>query len=167
MIIKLKKPNLKNISLKKLSWKRILKTTFFIFKKMTEKIRLIIKLKKPNLKNISLKKLNWKKILRTSLFIFMGFAVVGSGAAIGVYKAIMQNLPDISQIEEFEPKIITTLFAEDEEIIGEYAEEKRIEIKFEDIPEILTKSIIATEDPRFYSHKGIDYLGILRAVKAD
>ncbi|MCJ7582280.1 MAG: PBP1A family penicillin-binding protein, partial [Candidatus Aminicenantes bacterium] len=134
---------------------------------MTEKIRLIIKLKKPALKNISLKQLNWKRILRTSLFAFLGFVVVGSGAAIGVYKAIMQNLPDISQIEEFEPKIITTLFAEDEEIIGEYAEEKRIEIKFEDIPEILTKSIIATEDPRFYSHKGIDYLGILRAVKAD
>ena len=167
LLIKLKKPVLKKISLKKLNWKKILKTAFFIFKKMTEKIRLIIKLKKPKLKNISLKKLNWKRILRTSLFVFLGFVVIGSGVAIGVYKAIMQNLPDISQLEEFEPKIITYIFAEDEEIIGEYATEKRIEVKFEDIPEILTKAIIATEDPRFYSHKGIDYLGILRAVKAD
>jgi len=134
---------------------------------MTEKKRLIIKLKKPSLKNLSLKKLSWKRILRTAFFIFLGFAVVGSGVAIGVYKAIMQNLPDISQLEEFEPKIITYIFAGDDEVIGEYAEEKRIEVKFEDIPEILIKAIIATEDPRFYGHKGIDYLGILRAVKAD
>ncbi len=127
----------------------------------------VIKLKKPDLKNFSLKKLSWKRILRTAFFIFLGFAVVGSGVAIGVYKAIMLNLPDISQLEEFEPKIITYVFAENEEIIGEYATEKRIEVKYEDIPEILRRAIIATEDPRFYSHKGIDYLGILRAVKAD
>ncbi len=134
---------------------------------MTEKRRLTIKLKKPVLKKISLKKLNWKRILKTTFFVFLGFGIVGSGVAIGVYKAIMQNLPNISQLEEFEPKIITYIFAENEEIIGEYANEKRIEIEFEDIPEILTKAIIATEDPRFYSHKGIDYRGILRAVKAD
>lgn len=134
---------------------------------MTEKRRLTIKLKKPVLKKISLKKLNWKRILKATFFVFLGFGIVGSGVAIGVYKAIMQNLPNISQLEEFEPKIITYIFAENEEIFGEYANEKRIEIEFEDIPEILTKAIIATEDPRFYSHKGIDYRGILRAVKAD
>ena len=134
---------------------------------MTEKRRLTIKLKKLVLKKISLKKLSWKKILKTTFFVFLGFGIVGSGVAIGVYKAIMQNLPNISQLEEFEPKIITYIFAENEEIIGEYANEKRIEIEFEDIPEILTKAIIATEDPRFYSHKGIDYRGILRAIKAD
>ena len=136
---------------------------------MAEKRRLVIKLKKPLLKKFGFKKLrwNWKKILRTAFLVFVGCAVLGSGVAIGVYKAIMQNLPDISQLEEFEPKIITYIFAENEEIIGEYATEKRIEVKFEDIPEILIKAIIATEDPRFYTHKGIDYLGILRAIKAD
>lgn len=134
---------------------------------MTEKKRLIIKIKKPVLKKISLKKLSWKRILKTAFFVFLGFAVIGSGVAIGVYKAIMQNLPNISQIEEIEPKIITYFFAGDDEVIGEYANEKRIEVEFEDIPEILIKAIIATEDPRFYSHKGIDYRGILRAVKAD
>ena len=134
---------------------------------MTEKRRLTVKIKKPVLKNFSLKKLSWKRILKTAFFVFLGFAVIGSGVAIGVYKAIMQNLPDISQLEEFEPKIITYIFAGDDKVIGEYANEKRIEVKFEDIPEILTKAIIATEDPRFYSHKGVDYRGILRAVKAD
>ncbi len=134
---------------------------------MTEKKRLIIKIKKPVLKKISFKKLSWKRILKTAFFVFLGFGIMGSGVAIGVYKAIMQNLPDISQLEEFEPKIITYFFAGDDEVIGEYANEKRIEIEFEDIPEILIKAIIATEDSRFFSHKGIDYRGILRAVKAD
>ncbi|MEE8378609.1 MAG: hypothetical protein V3R45_09550, partial [Candidatus Aminicenantaceae bacterium] len=104
---------------------------------MAEKKRLIIKIKKPVLKKISLKKLSWKRILKTAFFVFLGFAVIGSGVAIGVYKAIMQNLPDISQLEEFEPKIITYFFAGNDEVIGEYANEKRIEIEFEDIPEIL------------------------------
>lgn len=89
------------------------------------------------------------------------------GAVVGSYKAILQNLPSISELEEFEPNIITNIYADDGEVIGEYAIEKRIEIAYEDIPEILINAIIATEDPRFYGHKGIDFLGMLRALKED
>ncbi len=86
---------------------------------------------------------------------------------LGAYVAILQNLPSISQLEEFEPSIITYIYSDDGQVIGEYAIEKRIEVDFEDIPDILKKAIIATEDPRFFSHGGIDFRGILRAVKED
>jgi penicillin-binding protein 1A len=89
------------------------------------------------------------------------------GVIVGSYKAILQNLPSISDLEEFEPNIITNIYSDDGEVIGEYAIEKRIEIAYEDIPEILINAIIATEDPRFYGHKGIDFLGMLRALKED
>ncbi|MGD2295668.1 MAG: PBP1A family penicillin-binding protein [Candidatus Aminicenantes bacterium] len=139
---------------------------------MSEKRKLTLRIRKFDFKKLSIKKPNFKKLiskkfLKTTLLVFLGLAVLGSGIIIGVYRAIMQNLPDISKLEEFEPKIITYVYSADGQVIGEYAREKRIEVKYRDIPEILIKAIIATEDPRFYKHKGIDYLGILRAVKAD
>lgn len=121
-----------------------------------------LKLKKPSLRNITKKK-HFKKVV----WILCGLFVLTSGIIVGSYKAILQNLPSISNLEEFEPNIITNIYADDGEVIGEYAIEKRIEVAFEDIPEILIDAIIATEDPRFYSHKGIDFLGMLRALKED
>lgn len=89
------------------------------------------------------------------------------GILLGAYIAIRQNLPSISWLEEFEPNIITSIYSDEGEVVGEYAIEKRIEIPYGEIPDVLKKAIIATEDPRFYSHHGIDFLGILRAVKED
>jgi len=124
--------------------------------------RVIIRLKKPVLQSISKKKL----LKRTALVLFV-LTVVALGIAIGAYKAILQNLPAVSDLENFEPNIITYIYADDGEVIGEYAIEKRIEIAYEDIPEVLKQAIIATEDPRFYKHNGIDFFGILRALKED
>jgi penicillin-binding protein 1A len=129
---------------------------------MFETKKLIIKLKKPSFKD-----LDFKRILRRVFYAFFICAVIGVGVAIGVYKGIMQNLPPLSKLEEYEPKIITYFYSGDGEVIGEYATEKRIQIRYGDIPEVLINAIIATEDPRFFQHKGIDYLGILRAIKAD
>jgi len=70
-------------------------------------------------------------------------------------------------LEEFEPNIITYIYSDEGEVIGEYAIEKRIEIPYEDIPEIVKNAIIATEDPRFYSHRGFDLRGALRALWED
>ncbi len=120
------------------------------------------KLKKPRLRNITQKR-HFKKVVWILGILF----IVSLGLVIGSYKAILQNVPSISDLEEFEPNIITNIYADDGEVIGEYAIEKRIEIAYEDIPEILINAIVATEDPRFYSHKGIDFLGMLRALKED
>ncbi|MFB0564619.1 MAG: penicillin-binding protein 1A [Candidatus Aminicenantaceae bacterium] len=81
--------------------------------------------------------------------------------------AIKENLPSISELEEFEPNIITYVYSDKGEVAGEFAIEKRVEIPYEEIPEIIKKAIIATEDPRFYNHKGIDFRGILRSLKED
>jgi len=91
----------------------------------------------------------------------------GMGIWLGTYLSIRQNLPSISMLEEFEPNIITYIYSDEGEVIGEYAIEKRIEIPYEDIPEIVKNAIIATEDPRFYSHRGFDLRGALRALWED
>jgi len=109
-------------------------------------------------------KRKWGKRL---LFAAVIIGILGIGTFIGAYKAILENLPSISLLEKFEPNIITSIYAGDGEVIGEYAIEKRIEIPFEEIPEILLQAIIATEDSRFYQHNGIDFRGILRSLKED
>lgn len=104
------------------------------------------------------------KIVILSLLFLMA---CGLGGIYGLYTAIRENLPSISTLEEFEPNIITSIYSEEGEVIGEFAIEKRVEIPYEEIPEILKNAIIATEDPRFYHHNGIDFRGILRAVRED
>jgi penicillin-binding protein 1A len=145
-------------------------------KKLTIRFpKLSFKKMKPSQWKISLKKLklpklkfpikNRHKFFRISMLVLLVLFVCGLGITVGVFKAILTNLPDISRLAEFEPGIITYIYADDGEVIGEYALEKRIQVTAADIPDQLKNAIIATEDPRYYSHKGIDFLGMLRALK--
>jgi penicillin-binding protein 1A len=112
-------------------------------------------------------KINRRTLVRGLLFIAaVGIAIV-LGAAFGAYIAVKDNLPSISDLENFKPKIITTVYAANGEPIKEFAEQRRIQVPYEQIPDILIKAIVATEDSRFFSHSGIDYRGILRAVRDD
>ncbi len=108
-----------------------------------------------------------KRILKAAFFILFFLTPCVLGFLLGGYVAIMQNLPSIAALENFEPKIISYIYSDQGEVIGEFAEQKRIEIPYEEIPETLKKAVIATEDPRFYRHHGVDYRGILRAMKED
>ncbi len=108
-----------------------------------------------------------KKFLRVGGMTLLVLFIAGLGTGIGVYRAILQNLPDISALEKYEPSIITYIYADNGEVIGEYAFQKRIEVTYDQLPQHLIDAIVATEDPRFYKHNGIDFLGIMRAVKED
>lgn len=129
---------------------------------MAIKKKLVLKIQR-----FRLKKINTRKLVKSALVgaIFAFPCVLG--IAVGAYTALFRNLPSISALEEFKPNIITTIFSDEGDVIGEYAIEKRIQISYEDIPDVLKKAIIATEDPRFYKHHGIDFRGILRAIKKD
>jgi len=127
---------------------------------MAIKKKLTVRIKK-------IKRPTKQKLIKTFLIIFLFASVCILGTMLGTFVAITQNLPSISELEEFEPSIITYIYSNDGEVIGEYAIEKRIEVPYEEIPEILKKAILATEDPRFYKHRGIDFRGILRALKED
>jgi penicillin-binding protein 1A len=87
------------------------------------------------------------------------------GAGYGAWRAIRQDLPSVAGLESFEANIITRVFADDGQPIKDFATERRIEVPYEQIPDVLKKAIIATEDPRFFSHHGIDYRGVVRALK--
>ncbi len=74
------------------------------------------------------------------------------------------DIPDYSKLATYEPPVTTRLYAGDGQVLMEYAAEKRIFVPEDKIPERVKQAFIAAEDKHFYSHPGIDVIGIVRAV---
>jgi penicillin-binding protein 1A len=73
------------------------------------------------------------------------------------------NLPDISDLEDYKPKLPLRVFTEDGQLMGEFGEERRNLTPIKEIPQVMKDAVLSIEDNRFYQHGGVDYLGILRA----
>ncbi len=123
-------------------------------------------MKIPSLK-LKVKKFKRGTVLRALLILLLAGLGLGLGALAGAYVAIKDNLPNVADIDSFRPKLITTVYAADGKPIKEFAEERRVEISYDRIPKTLVEAIVATEDPNFFHHSGVDMRGILRAVWAD
>lgn len=113
------------------------------------------------------KKRTHRKKWRFWLILILFSLSIFAGIMAGVYRAVKINLPDVRDLERFEPNIISIVLADDGSPIKEFAIERRVKIPYEKIPEVLKQAIIATEDPRFFRHHGVDFRGILRAIVAN
>lgn len=123
-------------------------------------------MKIPALK-IKIFKFKKRTLLRAFLIAALAGLAIGLGGFVGSYFAIKDDLPPVGDMDTFRPKLITTVYAADGQPIKEFAEERRVEIPFDQIPQVLVDAIVATEDPNFFRHRGVDVRGVLRAVKAD
>ena len=106
-------------------------------------------------------------MIRALLLVFGGVFFLGSiGAGTGLYifYTFGQNLPEYRQLENYEPPVMTRIHAGDGRLLAEYAIEKRVFVPITAMPQVVIKSFLAAEDKNFYEHKGIDFLGIVRAV---
>ena len=126
----------------------------------------LLKLKIPTLK-IKIFKFKKRTVLRAFLIAALAGLAIGLGGFVGSYFAIKDDLPPVGDMDTFRPKLITTIYGNDGQPIKEFAEERRVEIPFAQIPKVLIDAIVATEDPNFFRHRGVDARGVLRAVKAD
>lgn len=77
------------------------------------------------------------------------------------------NLPDISDLSDYRPKLPLRVFSAEGDMIGEFGEERRHLTPIKEIPKIMTNAVLAIEDSRFYEHGGVDYKGVLRAALAN
>ncbi|MCX8116300.1 MAG: PBP1A family penicillin-binding protein [Desulfobacterota bacterium] len=93
-------------------------------------------------------------VILTSLFVF----------GISTYYYFGHDLPSIENLKNYDPPTITRFFSDQGEIIGEFFVEKREVVSLERMPDHLIHAFIAGEDARFFQHKGVDYLAILRAL---
>ncbi len=94
--------------------------------------------------------------------------IIGVTMVIAVALAVAYpNLPDISDLSDYRPKLPMRVFSADGVVIGEFGEERRRLTPIKDIPKVMTDAVLAIEDARFFSHGGVDYLGVIRAGLAN
>ena len=98
------------------------------------------------------------------LFIFICLCLFGV-FIYGGYTFL--SLPNIKHIEDYQPPLVTVVYADDGQILGEFYIERRYFTPLEQMPHYLINAFIAAEDERFYEHKGLDWLGMLRALIKD
>ncbi|MGB6156346.1 penicillin-binding protein 1A [Castellaniella sp.] len=77
------------------------------------------------------------------------------------------NLPDLHAMTDYRPRVPLRIYTADHVLIGEFGEERRNVLRFNEIPDVMKSAILAAEDDRFYQHGGIDWAGVLRAAIAN
>ena len=101
---------------------------------------------------------------RTALVTFsLALAAIIIGSATGYLLYTIWDIPEVRTLEEFRPSITTRVYSSSNQLLAEFFLENRIPVSFDQVPDLLVKALIATEDARFYSHRGLDYRGIARA----
>jgi len=90
--------------------------------------------------------------------------VVGVAAAAGLLWHFSKDLPDYSQLQDYEPPVMTRVHAADGSLVAEYARERRLYIPIQAVPKLVINAFLAAEDKNFYEHGGLDFTGIARAA---
>lgn len=102
-----------------------------------------------------------------------GLGLLAGGAAavallLGLALALAYpNLPDISGLTDYRPKLPMRVLSSDGVLLGEFGEERRSYLPIQQIPKVMQEAVLAIEDARFYQHGGVDYLGVIRAGLAN
>ena len=103
------------------------------------------------------------RIFRWFMILLMLLLLSVAGTGFAIYRYLGDDLPKIESLAEYRPPVITAVFSDDHRKIGEFYEERRIVVPLSDIQRTLMEAFIAAEDARFYKHKGIDFVSIVRA----
>jgi len=90
--------------------------------------------------------------------------LVGVAAAAGLIWHFSKDLPDYSQLQDYEPPVMTRIHASDGSLLGEYAKERRLYLPIQAVPKLVINCFLAAEDKNFYEHGGVDYSGMMRAA---
>lgn len=104
----------------------------------------------------------------TSVFsmflLFLGIGLTGVSLVRTVLDHYRADLPDVSTLTYYEPSLTTRIYASDGTLIGTLYRENRTWTRLDEISPHLKEAILAIEDSRFYSHRGVDPTGVVRAI---
>lgn len=95
-------------------------------------------------------------------------AAIGVALTIAVALAVAYpNLPDISDLADYRPKLPLRIYSSEGALLGEFGEERRNLTPIDEIPQVMKDAVLAIEDARFFQHGGVDYKGVVRAGLAN
>jgi penicillin-binding protein 1A len=110
-----------------------------------------------------------RHFLRRFWFPAVLLLAIAAGGLTGIIAAYQLNYSraagEVASLATYRPSVVTRVYADDgKTVIGEFALEKRIPLKYEEIPPVMKNAILAIEDARFYDHVGIDPIRIIGAT---
>src|SRR3954467_13771773 len=100
----------------------------------------------------------WIFAVGTVLFL------VGVAGAAGLFWHFSKDLPDYSQLQDYEPPVMTRVHAADGSLLAEYARERRLYLPIQAVPKQVIAGFLSAEDKNFYRHSGVDPEGLVRAA---
>ena len=105
-----------------------------------------------------------RRLFLRSFAVLVILGILGT-ASLAVYSMIIwPDLPPLDSIIKYEPKVPTKVYTADNHLIKEIGDERRSLVDIKDVPDSLKNALIAAEDQNFYTHHGIDPVGVLRAI---
>lgn len=96
--------------------------------------------------------------------VLLVLATLGVLAGTAAYFHLERSLPSIQSLRDYRPAVVSTMYAADGTVIGEFAAERRYVRPLKDFPRRVVLAFLAAEDAKFYEHKGLDFAGIVRAM---
>ena len=86
---------------------------------------------------------------------------------IGAYYYVEPSLPEAAELRDIKIQVPLQVYSRDGRLIAEFGEMKRTPVAYADMPPLLIKAVLATEDEHFFEHPGIDYRGVIRGFLAE
>lgn len=104
------------------------------------------------------------KLFSTFVSYALFLVILGLIALLSIFSYYGKSVDDYRKLATYEPPITSRLYASDGRLLAEYASEKRAFVPYEAFPKQLIQAFISAEDKNFFSHGGIDFMGIARAI---
>ncbi len=108
--------------------------------------------------------LRGRKVVGRLAFSLLLIGAIALGTLTGLLFVYSSDLPQIRALEDFRPDIVTELYSDDGQVIGNFALQRRVLLTYEQIPQVLKDAILTTEDQHFEQHWGVDFTRVAGAA---
>ncbi len=104
------------------------------------------------------------RIIKLFTTLLIVISIMGFAAVVGVYFYFAHDLPNIQTLQDYKPPVVSEVYSDDGTKIGEFWTECRLWLPIEAIPKLVINAFVASEDSRFFEHRGVDMFGVGRAI---
>ncbi|GAA3670605.1 MULTISPECIES: penicillin-binding protein 1A [Acetobacter] len=109
----------------------------------------------------------WRMLLGTAAAVLLVGSAGGAVVVWSQYQSIVSDLPTVDGLRSYQPPVMSRLYASDDQLVAELADERRVFVPSNAIPDRVKSAFIAAEDQKFWTHKGVDPAAIIRAGLTD